>query len=99
MKKLYNNQKLLQKNIINLEVNPLIFNSIIKHKFIFIFIRYKAYLIFKNSLKINPISALLNICLIVLNKKRFNKFSFYSRSILNKKIQNGEIYGFFKYSW
>lgn len=99
MKKLYNNQKLLQKNIINLEVNPLIFNSIIKHRSIFIFIRYKAYLIFKNSLKTNSISALLNICLIVLNKKRFNKFSFYSRSILNKKIQNGEIYGFFKYSW
>lgn len=99
MKKLNNKQKLLRNAIKNLGNKYFILKSIVKNRYLFINIKYKIFLMLMNKIKINPISIIISTCLISLNKKKFNKFSFYSRHIFSNKVVNGEIFGFIKCFW
>lgn len=73
---------------------------IIKNKNIFILTRYKAIIMLKFLIdSYFSIVSISNRCVITYNKKKFNKNSFYARSVFLKKIQNGEIVGLRKSSW
>ena len=96
MKKLYYKNKKIKTFIKNTCEDYFLLKSIIKNTLLFVLLRYNAYLKLKF---INLFHSSSNKCSDSYNKKRFNKFSFYSRSIFSKKVQNGEIFGFIKTSW
>ena len=99
MKKLYNKDKKL-RNLIKINNKKyFLLKSIIKNTFLFILMRYKAYLKLKYLFVFNSNISIINQCTITYNKKRFNKFSSFSRYIFFKKIQNGEIYRILNINW
>ncbi len=99
MKRFVKNQQLLKSITNNLGIKCYLLKSLIKHNFFLINIKNKAIVILKTKTNVKSISVITNVCMLTLNKKKFSKLSAYSRQILNNKIQNGEIYGFIKYSW
>lgn len=99
MKKLIFRNKKLRNIIKNFKNLYFILKSIIKNMFIFLYFKYKILLFFKNNLHITYSYTGLKFCILSLSKKRFNKISFYSRQILGKKVQNGEMVGIIKQLW
>jgi ribosomal protein S14 len=98
MKKLFRRDKVLRKNIKTINIKYFLLKLIITNKNIFILLRYNAYMFLKDMLKNNFIVSTSNRCVISYNKKRFNKQTFFSRSIFLKKIQHGEMVGYHKSS-
>lgn len=99
MKKLYNKDKKLRNFIKINNKSYFLLKSIIKNTFIFILLRYQAYLKLKYIFVFNSNISIINRCIVTYNKKRFNRFSLFSRHIFLKKIQNGEIYGIASINW
>lgn len=98
MKKLYRKDKKLRKNIKTINLKYFLLKLIITNKNIFLLLRYNAYIYLKSLLKNDFIVSTSNRCIISFNKKRFNKHTYFSRSIFLKKIQNGEVVGYQKSS-
>jgi hypothetical protein len=99
MIKYYKNDKILRNKLKMLELNYFLFKILFKTIFLFSFFKNNLFTIFNyNFIKI-PIFTIINFCLISLNKKKFNKFSYYSRHFFLKKLQDGTITGLIKYSW
>lgn len=100
MKKILLKDKKFRQLIKNCNKKYYLLKFIIKNKNIFSLIRYKAFFNLTNLNKhYCSVISVSNRCLITYNKKTFNKFSFYNRSIFLKKIQDGNIVGFKKSSW
>ena len=98
MKKLYRKDLKLRKNIKFLNKKYFLLKLIILNKHIFLLLRYNAYKFLNFFLKNNYIVSTSNRCIISFNKKRFNKNTYFSRSIFLKKIQHGQIVGYQKSS-
>lgn len=99
MKKIIFRNKKLRILIKNFKNLYFILKSIIKNKIVFNYFKYKILTFFKTSLNITYNYTALKFCVISLSKKRFTKISFYSRQLLSKKIQSGEMFGITKQSW
>lgn len=99
MIKAYYKRKKLQNLLKKYNKIYFLLKSIIKNTLLFLLLRYKAYLKLKFLFAINSNMKLFNLCILTYNKKRFNKFSCFSRHIFFKKIQNGEIYGILNINW
>lgn len=99
MKKFLLKDKLLRLNLIKQSKKYFILKSILKNYNLFFLLRQKA--IIRLNILGNHFSkvSLINRCLYSFNKKRFNKFTFFSRLVLLKLIKNGKLSGFQKASW
>ncbi len=99
MKSLFQKDKQLRKKIVNIEKKQFILKAIFKNFNFLRLIRWNAFLKLR-SISVNSSKVLLsNRCLYGINKKRFNKFSNFSRNIFLKLIRSGQINGFKKASW
>ncbi len=99
MKKLFYKNKKLQYFLEKINKQNFILKSIIKNKQFIIFLRYNCYLKLKVLSQNNSIPRLSNHCIESFSKKKFNKFTFFSRFIYFKFIKNGEIGNFRKSVW
>lgn len=99
MKKLLIKDKNLRQNIKKINKKYFILKSIIKNKYFFKLIRYKAYLKLKNLSQLYSTVSVTNRCVESFSKKRFNKLTLFSRHVYMKLLQHGKIMGFQKSSW
>lgn len=100
MKKLFYKNKKLRNIYRKLNKKYFILKLIIKNKHIFVLNRFKAIYFLKVLLKNKYFfSMILNYCLYNFNKIKFNKYTYYSRQIFLKKLQNTEITGFKRANW
>ena len=93
----YIQDKILRKNFKDSNKQYFLLKLLLKNFNIFIFTRINV-LIFLRQLK-NHHVFMSDRCVISYNKKKFNKFTSFSRMILLKKIYKGEIIGFKKSIW
>lgn len=98
MKKLYIKDKKLRKNLKIINKKYYLLKLIVLNKNIFLLLRLNACIFLKIYLKNNFNVSTSNRCVISYNKKRFNKYTYLSRSLFLKKIQHGEIVGYQKSS-
>lgn len=99
MKKLLIKDKNLRINLKKLYKKVFVLKSLIKNKYLFKLIHFKAILLFKNLSKLFYINAVSTKCVQTFNKKNFNKFTFFSRFFFLKLIRNGKILGIKKAAW
>lgn len=99
MKKFLLKDKFLRLNLKKRNKKHFILKSILKNFNLFFLLRQKANQeLTKLAFNFSKAS-IINRCLYSFNKKRFNKFTFFSRLIFLKLIKNGQISGFQKASW
>jgi ribosomal protein S14 len=96
MKHLIKKDKKFRKTLKNINLQYFILQSIFKNTNLFTLHRWNAYL--KLQGKQSRIS-LVPRCQITINRKRFNKFTNFSRHLFLKLIRLGKISGFKKISW
>jgi hypothetical protein len=89
MKKLLEKDKKLRKRIKTIEKKHFILKSIFKNFNFFTLVRWNAFLKLKTLSKKTSIT-LSNRCLYSINKKRFNKLTFFSRHVFLKLIRSGK---------
>lgn len=99
MKALFEKDKNLRVNLVEIENKHFILKSIIKNLNFFILIRWNAFLRLNLLTKLKSKVSTTNRCLYSHNKKRFNKLTGFSRHVFLKKIRSGEINGVRKSSW
>jgi ribosomal protein S14 len=99
MKKLLEKDKKLRIRIKQLEKKQFILKSIFKNFNFFVLVRWNAFLKLKTLVKKTSIISLSNRCLYSINKKRFNKLTFFSRHVFLKLIRSGKISNIQKTSW
>lgn len=99
MKKLLEKDKKIRKEVKELEKQKLVYKTIINNLNLPYLIRFKA------SNNLNKISKkasktlISNRCINTVNKKKFSKFTNYSRIFFFKLARNNKIYGLTKASW
>lgn len=99
MKKLIIKDKIIRYFLKNFSKNYFVLKSIIKNKHFFLFIRFNAYLKLNQLTKKNYLVVnICNRCIKTVNKKSFNKFTFFSRFLYLKLLRSGKIVGFQKLS-
>lgn len=76
-----------------------VLKSILKNKHFSIFVRNKSVLKLKKLSDLASVVSVSNKCVESINKKRFNKFTLFSRFIYLKLIRNGKIPSISKSSW
>jgi ribosomal protein S14 len=99
MKKLLEKDKKLRLSIYESEKKHFILRSIFKNNNLFTLIRWNAFFKLKLLTSTNSKIKLIPRCINSINKKRFNKLTFFSRHIFLKLIRNGDISGIRKTSW
>jgi ribosomal protein S14 len=99
MRKLYSKDKVKRKIVKKLNKKYFVLKSIIKNKHILKLIHYKVYLRLKTLSGLGSIVTLSNRCVDSASKKRYNKFTLFSRFIYLKLIKNGKVTGFQKSNW
>jgi ribosomal protein S14 len=99
MQKLYNKDKIKRKMVKNLNKIYFVLKSIIKNRHISKLIHYKVYFKLKTLSELGSIVTLSNRCVDSVSKKRYNKFTLFSRFIYLKLIKNGKVSGFQKSNW
>ena len=100
MKKIIEKDKQIRLKVKLLEKKRFVLNSIFTNFNFILTTRWIAYTKLKKLINLsNSKVSLTNKCLVSVNKKRFNKFSYFSRQIYLKLIRSGEIYGIKKSVW
>jgi hypothetical protein len=99
MLKLFIKDKAKRQMVKNLNKQYFVLKSIIKNKYILKLIHYKVCLRLKALSGLGSIISLSNRCVDSISKKRYNKFTLFSRFIYLKLIKNGKVTGFQKSNW
>ena len=99
MNRIIKKDKQLRISLNKINITYFLLKLIIKNKNLFFFTRLNAYIKITNLTKKASFISISNRCIISYNKKRFNKYTLYSRIILLKKIQCNEIVGLKKSIW
>ena len=96
MKKLFSKDKKIRLSIQKSDKLHFILLSISKNLNFSPLVRWNSRL----KLKLNTFkTSASNRCLLTTNKKRFNKFTKFSRNVFLKFVRAGKIYGFNKSAW
>lgn len=100
MKKLIEKDKNIRNKFKEIETKRFIFKSIFKNTNFFELIRLKSFnklkiLLKKKAYKVSIVPR----CVKTINKKRFNKLTYFSRHIFLKLIRSGDLSGIKKASW
>ena len=99
MKKSFIKDKYLRFEIKKCNTKYFILKSIFKNASLFSLLRKNAYFKLKQLSNNFSTVSTINRCLFSFNKKRFSKFTFFSRLVFLKLIQRGKISNFQKASW
>lgn len=99
MKKLFVKDKQNRKRCFFFNKKYFLLKILIKNIFIFLLIKYNIFLFYKFFFKKSFFISINNRCNNSYNKKRFIKYSFYSRHIFLKLIQNGKVFGIQKLNY
>lgn len=99
MKKLLEKDKKRRHQIISTESKHFVLKSIFKNLNYFNLLRWNAFLKLKLLTQNTSKISLKNRCLFTINKKRFNKFTGFSRHVFLKTIRAGMVHGIKKSSW
>lgn len=99
MKKLIEKDKKLRKIIKHLDKEFFVLKSIFKNLNFSTLVRWKALLELKTLGAKNSKVSLSPKCLLTLNKKKYNKLTFFSRHVFLKLIRKGFIPTAKKASW
>ena len=96
MKKLFSRDKKIRSSIQKSDKRHFILTSISRNLNFAPLVRWNSFLKLKTN---NSKISLSNRCLLTANKKRFNKFTKFSRNVFLKFVRAGKIYGFKKSVW
>jgi hypothetical protein len=99
MKKLFYKDKNLRFNIKKFNKKYYILKSILKNNYLFFKIKQNANKIIGYLSYVFRVTSIINRCIYTISKKRFNKFTLFSRFIFLKFIRNGLVNGFRKHNW
>ena len=99
MKKLLEKDKKIRYKAKLIEKKHFVLKFIFKNFNFFILIRWFALLKLKSLTKNSSKMSVINKCLFTINKKQFNKLSFFSRHIFIKLLQTGLVVGMRKSNW
>ena len=99
MKKLLEKDKKRCFNIEKTSQKKFILKSIFQNSNFLFLIRWNAFLKLQKLSKNNSKVSTTNRCLYTVNKKRFNKFTPFSRHVFLKLARSGSIYGVQKSNW
>jgi ribosomal protein S14 len=99
MKKLLEKDKKRCLKINKIDKKHFILKYIFKNSNFFFLIRWNAFLKLKILAKNNSKVSITNRCLYTVNKKRFNKFTTFSRHVFLKLIRSGYVSGLQKANW
>jgi ribosomal protein S14 len=100
MKKLLEKDKKTRIDFKNLETQNFILKFIFKNNNFLLLIRWQAFVKLRTLMsKKNSKISVSQRCLYTINKKNFNKKTFFSRHLYLKQIRSGELYGIKKLSW
>ena len=99
MKKLLGKDKKLRLSVYESEKNHFVLKSIFKNDKFFTLIRWNAFMRLKKNSSRSSKVKITHRCAKSVNKKRFNKLTFFSRHVFLKQIRNGDIHGMSKTSW
>ncbi len=100
MKKLLEKDKKTRNYFKNLENQNFILKFIFKNNNFLLLLSWQAFL--KLHMIMNTTNSKISTssrCLYTINKKKFNKKTFFSRHIYLKQVRSGELYGIKKISW
>lgn len=99
MKKLIEKDKKIRKNIRKLEKRKLILKIIQNNLNIPHLVRLNASHLLSKITKTASKTLISNRCIATINKRKFGKFTNYSRIFFLKLAQHNKIYGLTKASW
>ena len=99
MKKLFEKDKENRKTVQQQELKRFILKQISTNSNFLKTVRWNALYELSNMSKKSSKTILSNRCVLTVNKKTFNKFSSFSRTVFLKLIQSGYISGMRKSSW
>jgi ribosomal protein S14 len=99
MLKLYSKDKVRRQIVKKLNKNYFVLKSLIKNKYLLKLIHYKVHLKLKALSVLGSVVMLSNRCVDSASKKRYNKFTLFSRFLYLKLIKNGKVTGFQKSNW
>lgn len=99
MKKLLEKDKKRCFKVDKIDQKHFILKSILKNSNFLFLIRWNAFLKLKLLAKNNSKVSITNRCLLTINKKRFNKYTTFSRHIFLKLIRSGYVSGLQKANW
>lgn len=99
MKKLYTKDKALRFFALKLIKKQFVLKALVKQQNVFNLLKKKVCCHLMACSKIFSQVKIVNRCILTYNKKRFNKFTFFSRFLYLKLIRLGKINGFTKSSW
>ena len=99
MIKIIERDKKIRKNIYKFEKKIFILKLINKNQNFFSLIRWQAKLRLIILPPISSKSFLSNLCILTINKKKFNKLTNFSRIVFLRFINNKKICNIYKSSW
>ena len=99
MKKLFGKDKKIRLEVQKNQKNRFILTSIFKNLNFPPLLRWNSFSKLKKLNNNNYKVSLSNRCSLTVNKKRFNKFTKFSRNVFLKFIRAGKIHGFRKSVW
>lgn len=99
MKKLLEKDKKRRFTVNKVDQKHFILKSISKNSNFLFLVRWNAFLKLKKLTNTNSKLSTTNRCLYTINKKRFNKFTTFSRHVFLKLVRSGNISGLQKSNW
>lgn len=99
MKKLFGRDKKIRLDVQKNEKSHFVLTSIFKNLNFPPLVRWNSFSQLKKFKTNNSKVSLSNRCSLTVNKKRFNKFTKFSRNVFLKFVRAGKIYGFKKSVW
>jgi ribosomal protein S14 len=99
MKKLIIKDKQLRSKIKNDEKKCFVLKTIFQNSNLFSLPRWNAYSQLKKLGKVSSKVSTTYRCVYTINRKRFNKFTPFSRQVFLKLIRSGKLSGLRKSSW
>lgn len=99
MKKLLEKDKKVRKEIKKLEKKKIVLKNISNNLNLPDLIRFNAFHSLNKISKQTSKNLISNRCVNTINKKKFNKFTHYSRIVFLKLARHKNIYGLNKASW
>jgi ribosomal protein S14 len=99
MKKLIEKDKKVRKDIKKFEKKKFVLKMIQNNLNLPHLVRFNASHLLNKISKTGSKTLISNRCVTTINKKKFGKFTNYSRIFFLKLAQNGKIYGLTKASW
>lgn len=100
MKKLFEKDKKYRLDAKKMDKQHFVLKAISKNSNLFTLIRWKALLKLKVlNFRYHSKTSIVNRCIYTINKKKFNKLTYFSRNVFLRQLRFGKINGYQKSTW